>query len=139
MSSFIVCYFFLIVAFIVGSVNYVLALTRIVAINMLHMIACCIYYCGDKIYVCDFIGRIYHMYCCDKKNLGVAFVVYFMLNNHSDHVYFVAFGLSLLWHKIFNLIFANYYSFVVFFGLIYDDALMIYQILSFAVNVSSFY
>lgn len=31
-----------------------------------------------------------------KKRLGVAFVVYFMLNNHSDHVYFVAFGLSLL-------------------------------------------
>lgn len=74
-----------------------------------------------------------------KKKLGVAFVVYFMLNNHSDRVYFVAFGLSLLRHKIFNLIFANYYSFVVFFGLIYDDALMIYQILSFAVNVSSFY
>lgn len=87
----------MIVAFIVGSENYVVALTRIVAINMLHMIACCIYYCGDKIYVCDFIGRIYHMYCCDKKKkLSVAFVVYFMLNNHSDHVYFVAFGLSLL-------------------------------------------
>lgn len=56
-----------------------------------------------------------------KKKLGVALVVYFMLNNHSDHVYFVAFGLSLLLHKIFNLIFANYYNFVVFFGLIYDN------------------
>lgn len=30
-----------------------------------------------------------------KKKLGVAFVVHFMLNNYSDHVYFV-FGLSLL-------------------------------------------
>lgn len=88
----------MIVAFIVGSVNYVLALTRIVAINMLHMIACCIYYCGDKIYVNFVILLVAFITCivAIKKKLGVAFVVYFMLNNHSDHVYFVAFGLSLL-------------------------------------------
>lgn len=97
MLLFIVCYFFLIVVFIVGLVNYVFVLMCIVVINMLYMIVCCIYYCGDKIYVCDFIGCIYYMYCCDKKkNFGVVFVVYFMLNNYSDYVYFVVFGLFLL-------------------------------------------
>lgn len=122
MLLFIVCYFFLIVVFIVGLVNYVFVLMCIVVINMLYMIVCCIYYCGDKIYVCDFIVCIVVI----KKKFGVVFVVYFMLNNYSDYVYFVVFGLFLLWYKIFYLIFVNYYSFVVFFGLIYDDVLMIY-------------
>lgn len=49
----------------------------IVVINMLYMIVCCIYYYGDKIYVCDFIGCIYYMYCCDKKEVWCCFCCLF--------------------------------------------------------------